>query len=46
MGWAGSVVDVMVWIRSHIWLHRDEYFQPGEFVLADKGKLATDICLG
>lgn len=37
-GWPGSVTDVTIWKKSHVWTHRHEYFQPGEYLLADKGK--------
>ncbi|KAA1479949.1 hypothetical protein DENSPDRAFT_742836, partial [Dentipellis sp. KUC8613] len=35
LGWPGSVPDVSIWKQSHIWRNRGEYFQDGEFVLAD-----------
>ncbi|KAI0039146.1 hypothetical protein FA95DRAFT_1504583 [Auriscalpium vulgare] len=36
-GWPGSVQDSRVWSNSHLWRHRNEYFEPHEYVLVDKG---------
>jgi len=37
LGWPGSVSDVTMWKKSHIWQHRLEYFPNDTLVLADKG---------
>ena len=38
LGWPGTLTDVALWTRSYIWENRDEFFGPGEYVLADKGE--------
>jgi hypothetical protein len=37
LGWPGSVSDVTMWKKSHIWQHRHEYFPNNTMLLADKG---------
>lgn len=39
LGWPGCTNDLTVWKRSHIWIHRDEYMAPDEWVMADQGRL-------
>ena len=41
MGWPGSVPDVSIWKKSHLWVHRHQYFEPGEYLLADKGMVLS-----
>ncbi|KAG2741603.1 hypothetical protein P692DRAFT_20668624, partial [Suillus brevipes Sb2] len=35
LGWPGSVSDVTMWKKSHIWQHRHEYFPNNTMLLAD-----------
>ncbi|KAG2070285.1 hypothetical protein BDR04DRAFT_1155687 [Suillus decipiens] len=37
LGWLGSVSDVMMWKKSHVWQHRQEYLRDGMLLLANKG---------
>ncbi|KAG9088234.1 hypothetical protein FRC06_002159 [Ceratobasidium sp. 370] len=37
MGWPGSKNDCFIWLNSYLWRHRQQFFQPGEFLLGDKG---------
>jgi len=37
LGWPGSVPDMKVWKQSHLWMHRQDYFKNGEYILVDKG---------
>lgn len=37
LGWPGSVYDNTVIEKSHMYLHPELYFSPGEFLLADSG---------
>ena len=39
LGWPGSVPDMKVWKQSHIWMHHQDYFKNGEYILVDKGRL-------
>ncbi|KAB5589640.1 hypothetical protein CTheo_6913 [Ceratobasidium theobromae] len=36
-GWPGSVPDVSVWKKSHLWLHRNSYLGQDEWLMGDKG---------
>lgn len=38
-GWPGSVQDSQVFKNSHLWRQRDEYFEPDEYIIVDKGDL-------
>lgn len=37
MGWPGSMTDAFVWQNSYIWRNRATFFQPDEWLLADRG---------
>ena len=37
LGWPGSVVDVMVFKQSEVWMKKEKYFDEDEYILADKG---------
>lgn len=39
LGWPGSISDVTMWKKSHIWQRRTEYFAGNMLLLADKGYL-------
>lgn len=36
-GWPASVTDVRIFKNSHLWMNRMDYFNDGEYILADKG---------
>ncbi|KIM79609.1 hypothetical protein PILCRDRAFT_89993 [Piloderma croceum F 1598] len=35
--WPGSMPDMKVWKQSHLWMHHQDYFKNGEYILVDKG---------
>jgi len=37
LGWPGSVVNVMVFKQSKVWMKKAKYFDKDEYILADKG---------
>lgn len=37
LGWPGSVSDVTMWKKSHIWQQRSHYLRDNALLLADKG---------
>ncbi|QRV88235.1 DDE superfamily endonuclease [Ceratobasidium sp. AG-Ba] len=41
LGWPGSVADVTIWKRCHLWLNRDRYLAPDEWLFGDKGYTLT-----
>jgi hypothetical protein len=42
-GWPGSVYDATVFSQSHLSLHPEQYFSPGEFLIADAGYGGTSF---
>jgi hypothetical protein len=37
LGWPGCVTDTTMFKQSKIWKDRHVYFEPGEYILVDKG---------
>ncbi|KAG8732150.1 hypothetical protein FRC11_000391 [Ceratobasidium sp. 423] len=36
LGWPGCMPDVTMWKESHLWLHRDSYLSPDEWLIGDQ----------
>ncbi|KAG8716503.1 hypothetical protein FRC09_015670 [Ceratobasidium sp. 395] len=45
IGWPGSVADVSIWKRSHLWLNRDSYLGPREWLMGDNGYTLTQYVI-
>ena len=37
LGWPSSVVEVMVFKQSEVWMQKEKYFAEDEYILGDKG---------
>ena len=44
IGWPGSVFDNTCWTNSQMYRRKEQFFNPGQFVIADAGYSLSSIC--